>query len=345
MVSDGSGLGGLTCNLTRISLVVGDLSRTMAEYHRTFGWSDWRVYDLVEPFQHDEELRGEPLAYGLRAAEVTLGSTTFVLLEPLEGPNPWTEFIDSQGEGIVSIGVTFDTIGQSELFRREVDKLGIGVTARARIGDQSEYLCLDTQEQFGCLIESGSYDALDFAKPTEVYPASAGGQAARSPRPNDLTQVAVVVRDLDTKMRLYHKAFGWGPWKLFQADGDSIMHGCTMDGAACEFFQMRWAEVQVGEIIFELVEPLGGDNPWQRMLDAHGEGIGSIAVMYKTVHESEAVKKEFRDAGLGITSSGRIGDHIEWYYLDTEPAFKCVIESGSGHAIEFMEADSVYPEP
>ena len=141
-----------------------------------------------------------------------------------------------------------------------------------------------------------------------------------------------------------HKAFGWGPWKLFQCDGEMIMHDCTMDGEPCEFFKMRWAEVQVGDIIFELVQPLGGDNPWQRMLDAHGEGIGSIAVMYKTTEDSEAVKAEFRDAGREVTSSGRIGDHIEWYYLDTEPTFKCVIESGSGHAIEFMESDSVYPD-
>ena len=56
--------------------------------------------------------------------------------------------------------------------------------------------------------------------------------------------------------------------------------------------------------------------------------------MFKTNEESEAIKQEFGQAGMGVTASGRIGDHIEWYYLDTEPGFKCVIESGSGHAID-----------
>jgi len=337
-------MAGLKYNLTHISVAVRDLRQTMAEYHRAFGWSGWRVYDCVEPFQHDARLRGAVMAYDLRVAEVMVGSVNFVLVEPLQGPSPWKEFIDTRGEGLVSVAITFDTVEECETVRREFHELGIRVTASARLGEHSEHLCLDTQEPFGCLIEVGSHDARDFGEPTEVYPDPAGSPVSRTERPNDITQVAVVVRDLDAKMRTYHKAFGWGPWKVFQCDGEKIMHDCTMDGKACEFFRMRWAEVQVGNIIFELVQPLGGDNPWQRMMDTHGEGIGSIAVMYKTMHASEAVKREFAEAGMGVTSSGRIGDHIEWYYLDTEPKFKCVIESGSGHAIEFMESDSVYPE-
>ncbi len=337
-------MAGLKCDLTRISLAVRDLPGTMAAYHRAFGWSDWKVYNYVEPFQHDAELRGEPVAYRARVAEVTIGPTTFVLVEPLEGPSLWQEFIDTQGEGIVSIGVTFDTIDQPEALKREFEALGVGVTMRASLGDASEYFYLDTQEKFGCLIESDIRQTRDFTEPTEVYPDPRGGVAARPTRPNDITQVAVVVHDLDAKMKEYHKAFGWGPWKVFQSEGVKIMHHCTMDGKPSEFFKIRWAEVGVGDIIFELVQPFGGDNPWQRMIDTRGEGIGSIAVMFKTEQDSEEVKKEFQDAGLGVTSSGRIGDHIEWYYLDTEPAFKCVIESGSGHAFEFMEPDSVYPE-
>jgi hypothetical protein len=130
---------------------------------------------------------------------------------------------------------------------------------------------------------------------------------------------------------------------VFQSDGDVVMHGCTMDGKPCDYFKLRWAEVQVGDLNFELLQPQGGDSPWQRMLDKGGEGVGSIAVMFKTERESEDVKMDFRDRGLEVTASGRIGDHIEWYYLDTEPAFKCVIESGSGHALDFMEPAAVYP--
>jgi predicted enzyme related to lactoylglutathione lyase len=336
-------MAGLKYNVTQISLAVTDLKSTMEQYHRAFGWSGWKVYDHREPLHHGTELRGEPTAYNLLGAEVMVGSMNFELLQPGDGPSLWKEFIDRRGDGIASIAVMFDTVEESEAVKREFEKLGIGVTMRALIGDHIEYYYLDTQERFGCLIESGSGHALDFMKPVEVYPDPARSDDSSTNREYGITQVSVVVRDLDATMKAYHEAFGWGPWKVFQSDGDVIMHDCTMDGKPCDYFQLRWAEVQVGDLNFELLQPTGGDSPWQRMLDKDGEGIGSIAVMFKTERESEDVKQDFRERGLDVTASGRIGDHIEWYYLDTEPAFKCVIESGSGHALDFMEPDSVYP--
>jgi hypothetical protein len=120
------------------------------------------------------------------------------------------------------------------------------------------------------------------------------------------------------------------------------MHDCEYRGEKAEF-KVRWAETFVGELNFELLQPLGGSSPFQEQLDMEGEGIASIAVMFQTEGEAEAVKAHFAELGIGVLAVGHIGDHIEWYYLDTEPAFKCLIESGSGHAIDFMEASSVYP--
>src|ERR1035438_8298873 len=102
-----TGMAGLRYNLTRISLAVRDARQTMAEYQRAFGWSGWKVYDYVEPFHREASLRGESVAYDLRTAEVTVGSVSFVLVESLKGPNPWSEFVDTKGEGLVSIGVSF----------------------------------------------------------------------------------------------------------------------------------------------------------------------------------------------------------------------------------------------
>jgi methylmalonyl-CoA/ethylmalonyl-CoA epimerase len=338
------GLGGLRYPVSQVSLVVHDLHATMERYYQAFGWSGWRVFDHVEPVHHGTELRGESVPYSLRGAEVMVGSLNFELLEPTSGPNLWQEFLDARGEGIASIAVMFDTREESEIVKAEFAKRGIDVSMRALIGDHIEYYYLDTQDQFGCLIESGSGHAIDFVSAAEIYPPEEEPPPAKPHRSNQVTQISVVVRDLDARMRAYHEAFGWGPWKIFRSDGEVIMHDCTLDGQQTDFFNIRWAEVQVGDLNFELIEPLGGDNPWQRLLDEHGEGIGSIAVMFKTNEESEAVKQEFAEAGISVTASGRIGDHIEWYYLDTEPAFKCIIESGSGHAIDFMTPEAVYPD-
>jgi methylmalonyl-CoA/ethylmalonyl-CoA epimerase len=338
------GYAGLQYPITQVSLAVNDLEKTMELYWRAFGWSGWDVFEHREPAHHNTELRGEAVHYTLKGAEVMVGSLNFELLEPDEGPSLWKEFIAERGEGIASIAVMFQTMDEGEAVKREFAERGMPVTMKANIGDHIEYYYLDTQDRFGCLIESGSGHATDFVKPAFVYPTDDAPPTERADGLEyEITQISVVVRDLQARMEAYHEAFGWGPWKVFEADGDVVMHDCELDGKPVDFFNIRWAETQVGDLNFELIEPRGGDNPWQRMLDKHGEGIGSIAVMFKTTEESERVIEQFRAMDIGITAVGRIGDHIEWYYLDTQPGFKCVIESGSGHALDFMEPVAVYP--
>ena len=48
------------------------------------------------------------------------------------------------------------------------------------------------------------------------------------------------------------------------------------------------------------------------------------------------------DRGAQILMGGRIGETIEFYYVDTGPLIKFVLESGSGHAID-LEPTYVYP--
>jgi methylmalonyl-CoA/ethylmalonyl-CoA epimerase len=339
-----TGWAGLSYPITQVSLAVHDLEGTMELYWRAFGWKGWDVFDHKPPAHHNTELRGEQVHYTLKGAEVMVGTLNFELLEPVDGPSLWKEFIAERGEGIASIAVMFQTLDEGEAAKQEFAQRGMPVTMKANIGDHIEYYYLDTQARFGCLIESGSGHATDFVKPAYVYPTEDAPPAARPDGLDyQITQISVVVSDLDARMKAYHEAFGWGPWKVFESDGEVVMHDCEIDGQPVDYFNIRWAETQVGDLNFELIQPQGGDNPWQRMLDEHGEGIGSIAVMFKTREESEKVIEEFRQMGIERTAVGRIGDHIEWYYLDTQPGFKCIIESGSGHALDFMEPAYVYP--
>ena len=341
-----TGLAGLQYPITQVSLAVRDLDATMALYQRAFGWAPWQVFDHVRPVHHATELRGQQVHYSLRGAEVYVGSLNFELLQPLEGPNLWSEFIERRGEGVASIATMFHEREDGDAVKRAFkERFGIDVIMKADIGDHIEYYYLDTEEQFGCLIESGSGHAIDFVKPANIYPHP-GAEPGPSPVSGltyPITQISVTVRDLESRMEAYHAAFGWGPWKVFEADGDVIMHDSTWRGKPADFRNMRWAETMVGDLNFELISPTGPGNPWAEGLEQKGEGISSIAVMFQTPEESERVKAQFAADGIGILASSRIGDHIEWYFLDTELPFKCVIESGSGHAIDFMEPAYIYP--
>jgi len=168
--------------------------------------------------------------------------------------------------------------------------------------------------------------------------------AAEGPALNyEITQISVVVRDIEKTVRAYHDALGWGPWNVYEHK-PPLLHDCKLRGEPVEY-TLLGAEVFVGEsgMNFELLQPLDGPSVWHEFLEEHGEGIYSIATMFKTREESEAVKEHFAARGSDIVMSGRIGDHIEFYYVDSEPMLKIALESGSGHAIDFVKPTWTYP--
>ncbi len=64
--------------------------------------------------------------------------------------------------------------------------------------------------------------------------------------------------------------------------------------------------------------------------------------MKHTFEESEAFKKAMAEKGAAMLMGGRIGETIEFYYLDTMPMLKIIVEAGSGHAID-LKPSRVYP--
>ncbi len=150
--------------------------------------------------------------------------------------------------------------------------------------------------------------------------------------PNTISQIAVVVRDLEASMKQYRELLGWGPWNVYEHLPPTL-HSTHVRGDAVAF-SMLGAETDVDGIGFELVQPLTGPTIYQEFLDTHGEGVQHIAIMKHTQEESDQFKKRFESAGASVLMGGRIGDTIEFYYLDTTPTLKFVLESGSGHAID-----------
>ena len=83
-----TGMAGLRYPVTQVSLAVRDLDATMALYHDAFGWAPWQVFDHVPPVHHRTELRGEPVPYSLRGAEVLVGSLELRAARAAGGAEP-----------------------------------------------------------------------------------------------------------------------------------------------------------------------------------------------------------------------------------------------------------------
>jgi hypothetical protein len=159
-------------------------------------------------------------------------------------------------------------------------------------------------------------------------------------RPLMISQIAVVANDLQKTIEQYTAMLGWGPWNVYRHEPprlhDTVLRGKRVD------YTMLGAETHVGDMGFEVLQPLEGDSIYKEWLDQHGEGLHHVAVMLHDFDESTQLKQRFTSVGAEILMGGRIGETIEFYYLDTEPSLKIILESGSGHAIDLVP-DYVYP--
>lgn len=146
---------------------------------------------------------------------------------------------------------------------------------------------------------------------------------------HEITQICIVVRDIERSMQEYTDRLGWGPWKVFEY-GAPLLHDAHLRGAPADF-TMIGAETMVGNVGFELIQPTGGASIYQEFLDTHGEGVQHIAIMKHSKEESDELIK---DVGVDLLMGGQTGKDIEFYYLDTQDSLGVTIESGTGHAID-----------
>ncbi|HZS89265.1 MAG TPA: VOC family protein [Chloroflexota bacterium] len=154
-----------------------------------------------------------------------------------------------------------------------------------------------------------------------------------------ITQIAVVSHDLRKLMETYHKNLGWGPWSVFVQE-PPLLHDTVLRGKPTAFTFMH-AETHVGPVDFEIIQPLEGPSIYKEWLDQHGEGVHHIACM-KVGSNPEELLKQFGEMGMQELMAGSIGDTIRFFYLDTQPMLKFILESGSGHAID-LKPTYVYP--
>jgi methylmalonyl-CoA/ethylmalonyl-CoA epimerase len=150
-----------------------------------------------------------------------------------------------------------------------------------------------------------------------------------------ITQVAVVVRNLRKTMEAYHKLMGWGPWSVYEHKSP-VLHHTMLHGKEVPY-SMLGAEVHCDPIDFELLEPLDGPSIYKEFLEERGEGLHHVSVVSPR-EDVHAALNEFRRQGVEVAMSGRLGDNIEFYYMDTQPVLKMVAETVSGHAISMKPA-------
>ena len=141
---------------------------------------------------------------------------------------------------------------------------------------------------------------------------------------NLVTQVALIVKDIETTKQKYAEFFGVEAPPTI-GGGDYAVTGTTYMGKPAPKAGAKLAFFNVGpNLALELIEPNGKQSTWQDFLDEHGEGLHHIAFGVKGMDgKIEACEK----LGMITTQRGKYGDASgEYAYLDATKDLKLFIE-------------------
>jgi len=136
--------------ISQVAVVVKDLRKAMENYWKTLGIGPWSVYTFAPPALREPSIRGKPVPYSMRLALTKAGSVELELIEPLEGPSIYKEFLAKRGEGLHHLGFLVDDLDNA---LAAFKKMGIDVLMSGRWGDVSEYYYMDTEAVLGIIYE------------------------------------------------------------------------------------------------------------------------------------------------------------------------------------------------
>lgn len=153
-----------------------------------------------------------------------------------------------------------------------------------------------------------------------------------------VSQIGVVVKDMDRAVTYYSSIFGLGPFTVYDFEPDKHWY---MEEPS--HLKIRMAKAMWGEIEWEMIQPLEGKSLHQEFLTTHGEGIQHLGF---NVRKYDETFENFVQAGFQPLM--RAESYVEAYrgnlkacYFDTrrsggvifEIIWKSWLEEGDGKKV------------
>lgn len=139
--------------IAQVAFVVEDLDKTVEMYHQTFGIGPWHFYTYGKPLVKKMSYYGKPCEYKMRVALSYFGPMRVELIEMVEGPTVYADFVKEHGFGVQHLGVLVDDMevalaqAKEAGFTMIMDGSGFGPD-----GD-GHYAYLDTEKEYGVTYE------------------------------------------------------------------------------------------------------------------------------------------------------------------------------------------------
>lgn len=138
-----------------------------------------------------------------------------------------------------------------------------------------------------------------------------------------MTQVGIVVRDVEATVRAWRERFDFGPpvFTEWPPADSPLADSATYRGGRGNF-KMRLAFIETGSVQIEFIQPLEGGNIYAEFLAEHGEGLHHILFR---VDDPQAVATQL-EAPILQSGGSLLNPGALWAYLDTQQELGCILE-------------------
>jgi hypothetical protein len=144
--------------------------------------------------------------------------------------------------------------------------------------------------------------------------------ADRKPIFKRVAQVAMVVKDLDEAVKRHWDLCGIGPWRIYTFDPSTVTDMVLDDRP--EQYAMRLALTTIGDVSWELIQPLDDKSIYAQFLKEHGEGLHHV--LFDVEDHNETIQY-FQSRGIGVKQGGTWGP-VTYTYLETDKVLSFIAE-------------------
>lgn len=155
----------LFTGVDQVGLVVHRLQPWLDRYVN-LGIGPWWIGTYEPPALTETRVRGVDVHYSMRLALAWVGDTQWELIEPLEGPSIYKEFLKDKGEGFHHIQMSKKNASYAS-FAERMTKSGCPPVMEGRFGG-SKFAYFDTTELLGLMVEVRDAPA-DYVRPDPDY--------------------------------------------------------------------------------------------------------------------------------------------------------------------------------
>jgi methylmalonyl-CoA/ethylmalonyl-CoA epimerase len=148
-----------------------------------------------------------------------------------------------------------------------------------------------------------------------------------------ISEIVMVVEDLDAAVRKQWDTFGIGPWEIWTFDTSTVKDMVTHDQPGD--FSIKIAYTKIGDTYWELIQPLDTKSTYYEVLKERGEGVHNIVFETKDYDTTIA---EMRNRGIGVYSGGD-WQGIKFTNFDTRGVLPVIAE------IFHVEEGKSFPPP